>query len=1054
MKVWQGTWHRSGQFYLWAEYPEVVTPLENTSADFCPRHPYAPAASELTAELTKLEFDVGNEVDISLLLPSSAEMPHRSPLIDATFDPSNSKEMTFKSWSVPAVSLPPLYAINLLTSLTDRTPEGVYLDSSLKYWLEAAKLLLDLVAHGRFVPTLQREGMNHAARWQIILREAEDKQRFDTLATAMPGICCSTVEISATQLPEPDLVLSSFINMTGDALIRSFLLRTPFEVEVDSTKRRQIIPARWLKSLTSTSATVEGPTFELSEFEQKLRNWSAKVISKTERHALQTLFKLVAPESPAAETEADWALEFCLTSPSDHSLILPASEMWQGELGFLSDSEFSAEALEETLLRDLGRACSVYPTIKRALNEPFPTQLKLTIAEAYHFLRESSQFLEKADFAVELPSWWHKPDFQLGLHLKISSDSDQPNVSSAGGQSPSSHLGINQLLDFSWEIALGSELISIDEFKQLINKSVPLVAIRDQWVELPPDKAQATLAFIEKQSTNNKIRALDALRLGLGLESEDVVLPVVGFSADGWIQRLLDSQQQSIPLAEQPENFGGQLRPYQLAGLGWLKFLTQAGVGGCLADDMGLGKTIQLLALLLDERASFIDGTSKVRVPPTLLVVPTSIIENWEREAKTFTPGLRSLVFHGPQRPSSAEFKRLAQSVDLVITTYNLAYREENALNSIEWGRIALDEAQNIKNLGTKQTQAIKRIVQDQLLRSTDGRYCHRLVLTGTPLENRLEELWSIYDFLNPGYLGPASEFRSKYALPIEHYRDKDAAQKLSKIVKPFILRRLKSDPSVISDLPDKIEINEYISLTEEQAALYQQVLDSMLPQVGQASGIHRKGLVLATITKLKQICNHPTLFLKNQSSLHARSGKVARLLQLLEVIIAEGDSVLIFTQYAQMGHLLKDYLQEQCKQEVLFLHGSQPKATRTKLVDRFQTGTDAKIFILSLKAGGFGLNLTAANQVVHFDQWWNPAVEEQATDRAYRIGQKRNVQVRKFICKGTLEEKVAAMLDQKRDLADRIVGSTRNTLTQLSTEELAEVLKLTAPYAESTDND
>ena len=539
------------------------------------------------------------------------------------------------------------------------------------------------------------------------------------------------------------------------------------------------------------------------------------------------------------------------------------------------------------------------------------------------------------------------------------------------------------------------------------------------------------------------MRLLDALRYGLGIDSDELGLPVVGLDASGWVQKLLDASGCSIPTLEKPQNFCGDLRPYQLHGLSWLAFLNQIGCGACLADDMGLGKTIQFLALLAYERE-----VATEPVNPTLLFVPMSILDNWKSEIERFNPSLKIYQHHGPTRLTGKEFIETAQSVDLVITTYSLAHRDEEFISAIKWGRIALDEAQNIKNLHTKQTKAVRNLGALQFTAALNNQDCKRVALTGTPLENHLEELWSVFDFLNPGYLGTVADFRRKFSVPIERYRNDEAAQKLSQIVGPFILRRLKTNRDVIDDLPEKLEMEVYTSLTSEQAAMYQSVVDDMIPQVGHASGIKRKGLVLAAITKLKQICNHPALFAKDGNPAAVRSGKLTRLEELLEVILAEGDHALVFTQFAQMGHLLKSYLQDRFGEEVLFLHGGVQQKFRTKMIERFQSDGGPRIFVLSLKVGGVGLNLTAANQIVHFDQWWNPAVEEQATDRAFRIGQKRNVQVRKFICKGTLEERISMMLNEKRQLADRIVGSTKSQITEFSVDELRDLFELTAEPA------
>jgi SNF2 family DNA or RNA helicase len=415
------------------------------------------------------------------------------------------------------------------------------------------------------------------------------------------------------------------------------------------------------------------------------------------------------------------------------------------------------------------------------------------------------------------------------------------------------------------------------------------------------------------------------------------------------------------------------------------------------------------------------------------LICPTSVVGNWQKEVQRFAPSLSVMIHHGTERLASEAFSKEAQEHDLVISTYALAHRDEETLSTIRWDTLVLDEAQNIKNTATKQTQALRRLKAD-----------HRVALTGTPVENRLSELWSIMDFLNPGYLNSASDFRSRFAVPIERYRNQERAVALRSLIQPFVLRRLKTDASIIKDLPEKNEMKVFCNLTAEQASLYEAVVKEMLEKIELSEGIERKGLVLATLTKLKQVCNHPAHFLRDGSVMEDRSGKLTRLDEMLEEALAENDRALLFTQFTEMGAMLRLHLQERLGVEVLFLHGGVPKKQRDGMVQRFQEqAAGPPLFILSLKAGGVGLNLTAANQVFHFDRWWNPAVENQATDRAFRIGQKKNVQVYKFVCLGTLEERIDRMIENKKELAENVVGTGEGWLTELSTEELREMLVL-----------
>jgi SNF2 family DNA or RNA helicase len=594
-------------------------------------------------------------------------------------------------------------------------------------------------------------------------------------------------------------------------------------------------------------------------------------------------------------------------------------------------------------------------------------------------------------------------------------------------------LGQDGIVAYDWQIALGDDELSPAEFEHLSSLKVPLVKVRGQWVELKPEELAAALAFLQKKDTRKKKLGFDeALRLGLGGEDAALGLPVLGIEGEGWVKDLLEQLTNTAKLepVPQPSTLQGTLRPYQLQGLAWLAFLRRFGLGACLADDMGLGKTIAYISLMLHERSLLPAG---VKPAPSLLICPMSVVGNWQKELARFAPSLSAMVHHGPDRLSAKAFEREAQKHDLVLTTYALAQRDADDLSKIRWDCVVLDEAQNIKNQYAKQTQAIMQL---------DAR--SRIALTGTPVENRLSELWSIMQFLNPGYLGPSETFRKTYATPIERYRDEAKTAALKRMIQPFVLRRVKTDKSIIQDLPEKMEMKVYCNLTREQATLYEAVVKDMLEKIEQLEGIERRGLILVTMMKIKQICNHPAHFLKDESNLYGRSGKLARLEEMLEEAVQEGDKALVFTQFAEMGSLLRSHLQQVLGREVLFLHGGVPKMQRDMMIQRFQSERNGPpVFILSLKAGGFGLNLTAANHVFHFDRWWNPAVENQATDRAFRIGQTKNVQVHKFISIGTLEEKIDQLIEQKKELAQAVVGSGEGWVTELSTDQLRELFTL-----------
>jgi SNF2 family DNA or RNA helicase len=618
----------------------------------------------------------------------------------------------------------------------------------------------------------------------------------------------------------------------------------------------------------------------------------------------------------------------------------------------------------------------------------------------------------------------------VGARLRVSTP--ETGLPGAGGADApaSSRLGMAALVSYRWEIALGDTTLSLEEFEQLATRKSPLIRVNGRWVEVRPEDVQAAMRFV-RESSSGTMTVAEALRVAYGSDPAETGVPIVGLELEGWLKSALGGDSEQLPILDAPDAFKGTLRPYQARGLSWMSFLERFGFGMCLADDMGLGKTIQLLALLLEERKN---GETPA---PTLLVVPMSVVSNWVREAKRFAPDIRVMLHHGVARLIGDALQDEVAKSDLVVTTYALAHRDHETIAKIPWGRIVLDEAQCIKNPLAKQSQAVRSIVADR-----------RVALTGTPVENRLSELWSIMDFLNPGLLGSSQSFRKRFAVPIERYRDRVRTEQLRRLVQPFILRRLKTDPGVVADLPPKLETKEYSHLTAEQAQLYDNCVKRMLTEVDRSEGMQRRGLVLAALIKLKQICNHPAQLLKDTDGLRApdpaRSGKTTRLLEMLDEVLAEGDQALIFTQFRQMGHLLQLTLQQELDRQVLFLHGGTPQTERQRIIDTFQRADGQHpILILSLKAGGVGLNLTAATHVFHYDRWWNPAVENQATDRAYRIGQTRTVHVHKFIVAGTLEERIDEMIEQKTELASNIIGSGERWLTELSTDQLREIFTL-----------
>lgn len=1019
MLVVHSVWSCAARLYLWAEDSSSSQPPRSRRGQppRIPWHPFACDSVRLretaagVAGLTAEDLGVG---EAALLLPSEASRPLPSPEFPH-HDPVEAPQ-ELKAWRVPVVSLAAADALDLLLSLPEELEPGLAVGASLRFFAELARLALELVARGRLLPLLVEEIGGFAARWRLVPGE-EDARRLRLLAGSMPPACrAEAVEAGGRPAVHvPREALEALV----DAAARFGLEGASLPRRRGRPRARPLVAEAWLRALLDSDATVAGDGTELRRLQAGLEDWRRAGLPPPA--PLRTCFRVSPPDGELDGHE--WRVEFLLQASDDPSLLVPAAEVWRVE-GRLAAFERVLDHPQERLLADLGRASRLSPELEGALQVAKPVELSLDVQAAYRFLKESVPLLAEAGFGVMVPPWWQTKPTRLGARLRA-----RPKAEVVTG---SGLLGMEGLCDYRWEVALGEKTLSFDELHELASLKAPLVQVRGQWVELRPQEVERACAFLERQAKEGagEISVAEVLRAGLGQEASELGLPVVGVDAESWLGDLLTGavERRLEPIAT-PQGFGGTLRPYQERGLAWLAFLGGLGLGACLADDMGLGKTVQLLALLVAERSDH------AYLAPTLLVCPMSVVGNWQREAERFAPALRVLVHHGSERLSGRSFGRAARRHDLVLTTYALAARDRDLLAQVPWGRVVLDEAQNVKNPASKQAQAVRSL-------TAPG----RVALTGTPVENRLTELWSIMEFLNPGLLGTASNFRRRIAVPVERYRDEEVAAELKRMTQPFMLRRLKTDKSIISDLPEKVEMKVFCNITKEQATLYQAVLDEMLAKIDQSKeGIERKGLVLATMMKLKQVCNHPRHLLRDGSRLEGRSGKLARTEEVLEEVVAEGDRALVFTQFAEWGALLQEHLEERMRREVLFLHGGTLKRARDEMVARFQSGAGPSVFILSLKAGGTGLNLTAANQVIHFDRWWNPAVEDQATDRAFRIGQRKGVQVRKLICVGTLEERIDRMIEQKKELVERIVGSGEGWLTELSTSELREVVTLSA---------
>ncbi|WHM41530.1 DEAD/DEAH box helicase [Streptomyces sp. BPTC-684] len=691
-----------------------------------------------------------------------------------------------------------------------------------------------------------------------------------------------------------------------------------------------------------------------------------------------------------------------LHTAADPALVVEAAQLWSAPAEV--EQLLGPRAETETLLA-LRRGARAWPPLQRLLQDAAPDQLRLTDDEAFDLLGDATDALRAVGIDVHWPR-------ELVKALTATAEIGQRTApgSSAGGL-----LDGDALLDFRWQVSLGGEPLTEAEMNALAEARRPLVRLRDQWVVADPK-----LVARARRRRMEPLTAMEALSATLTgeLERDGESVPCAAVGAFGDIVARIREPESRMP-APQPAALRATLRDYQKRGLAWLAEMCELGLGGCLADDMGLGKTITLLALHLHRQ------TDPATAGPTLVVCPASLLGNWQREAARFAPHTPVRRYHGGDR----HLKDLADD-EIVLVTYGVLRRDRETLAEAAWSLIAADEAQHVKN---------PYAVTARELRALPARA--RVALTGTPVENNLSELWALLDWTTPGLLGSLSAFRDRHARAIESGEDPQAAERLSRLVRPFLLRRRKSDPGIAPELPAKTETDRVVPLTTEQVGLYEAVVREAMAKIAETEGIARRGLVLKLLTALKQICNHPAQYLRQTTPLHGRSGKLALLDELIDTITAEGESVLVFTQYTQMAVLLEKHLAERGVPS-LFLHGGTPVTAREEMVDRFQRG-EAPVFLLSLKAAGTGLNLTRATHVVHYDRWWNPAVEDQATDRAYRIGQDKPVQVHKLLAEGTVEDKVAQLLTAKRALADAVVGSGEAALTELSDAELAELVAL-----------
>lgn len=1064
MKIIHGTWIPSedkfiqkGAFYLWIE-----------STD--PKKKRKSAQNIHSHQLPKpdlVEF-LGNELGVKpgrpieqliapqyFLLPSSDQRPlpslelarYLERTIPETFEWQYWQVDCFevKTWVKPGQydSKPVTDIIKLLNELhfiALHNLAEVQLGADLLFWYHYTQTLKPVLLKDQYIPALRYRELSAGKRqtkssktkskktktktqpnfeiypaWEIISEPYETElKRF---VDYMPLVCVSGFS-ECPQTPgfyDRETLLRHFSEHLLTEIVSNTYLPGSFEKKLMGTLVADCL------NISEGRHYVQNTNGELY---QQWRVWRDRIHHTQTSVPFYLCFQLQDPPEP----EEAWQLQFLVAPKQDPSLQISLLDYWrlkpnrQKEL----QKHFGA-SFEQHLLLNLGYAARIYPQLWQGLETDQPIGIPLEVTAALDFLQESAWVLENAGYKVIVPAWW-TPQGRQRAKIKLRA---KGKSSSSANDKSKSYFSQERLVQYKYDLAIGDQKISEEEWLELVQAKSSLVQFRGQWMHLDQDKMQQMLEFWKTQQAENPdMTLLDFMRMTA--EGGDDV--EVDFNRDKTLSQMLKQLQDKSKLdaISDPETLQGNLREYQKRGVSWLHYLEQLGLNGCLADDMGLGKTVQVIARLAQEREQ---ASKDDPIPPTLLIAPTSVVGNWRKEMQKFAPHLRSIVHHGNERAKAVkDFEAMAKQNDVVITSFSLARKDSKLFDAVPWHRVVLDEAQNIKNPKAAQTKAILKLSAT-----------HRLALTGTPVENRLLDLWSIFNFLNPGYLGKQAQFRKNFELPIQKDNDRVQSATLKKLVEPFILRRLKTDKSIIKDLPDKVEQKLYCNLTKEQASLYEAVVKDISGEIDEMEGIQRKGIILSTLLKLKQICNHPRQFLQDESDFTPeRSHKLSRLTEMITEVMEEGESLLVFTQFTELGDALEKYLRQTHHYNTYYIHGGTNRDKRERMITEFQdSDTGPSVFILSLKAGGVGITLTKANHVFHFDRWWNPAVEDQATDRAFRIGQEKNVFVHKFVAIGTLEERIDEMIEDKKKLAGAIVGSDESWLTELDNESFKKLITL-----------
>jgi SNF2 family DNA or RNA helicase len=1027
MNILHAFWHsvpssefiQPGDLWLWVE---TIPEAQHKQQQKHQHYPYQLAQHLWPAMIEQLQLTSAKQANqsttsaMTLWLPSADTQPLPSPQLTQYLDDpvANAPPTQRQPWTIHCYQFTqPIKQLHTVQYLAQYRLNEVQLGTDYLFWSWFTRQLKRLLWHDHYLPTLIRQAVKSRSsrtskshyygtwRWA----GAAYEQLLQQTSAYMPASAMA----SYAQTPEPTSLAQHCAEVLLDRLMADITWPDSFLKNINQSSL-----------LTFCIAQKQNPDddrYTIAKHYPLWQTWRNTIAAPQENTTFTLGFRLLEPSMAAQDT---WPLEFLMIPHHNPSQRLRLSDYWT-----MSTAEQAliktqiGTYFERDLLRSLGFAARIYPQLWSGLKTATPHTLVLNGQEAAAFLKEHALILEEAGFKIIVPAWWSS---NRRKRIKIRINTHQSSNTSANTDST---LGADYLMTYRYELALGDQTMTAAEWEQLIHQQGQLVQFRGQWIELDPDNMHKILAFWQQHGHDTLTDSIPTVLQQVvdddlfDINHEDRLATI--------LEQLRDPNR--LELVTTPSALQATLRPYQIRGLAWLTYLEQLGLNGCLADDMGLGKTIQVIARLVAEHEK--TGT----IAPTVLIAPTSVLRNWCKEMARFAPHLSTWLHHGPQREKKlASFQDCCNQHTLIITSYALARKDLKLFTGVTWHRVVLDEAQMIKNPQSAQTKAILKIPAT-----------HRLVLTGTPIENRLTDLWSLFHFLQPGYLGTHAQFRKRFEIPIQRDHDAVATTLLKRLIEPFILRRVKTDQTIISDLPDKIEGLQYCQLTAEQAALYETVVRTVEQQIDATEGITRQGLILSTLTQLKQICNHPAQFLADGSAFTvARSHKLQRLQELLDEVMAEGDSALIFSQFTEIGSQLARLLRRTWHYNTYYLHGGTPAAKRERMINEFQDpDTEPSVFILSLKAGGVGITLTKANHVFHFDRWWNPAVENQASDRAFRIGQQKNVMIHKFVTVGTLEERIHDIIEAKKSIAEVMISHDESWLNQLDNEQFKALIRL-----------